>query len=120
MAANKSDVNKKVASRPKLILYICSICILLLTAILFLFSYNRLPPEVPLYYGKPPGAKQIANKNLLLLPIALSFVIAGVNYLLSSLTKDQYLRYIFAALSVLVSLISAVTVIKIILLVGNL
>lgn len=120
MVAIKGSVNKKVTIRPELSFYVCSACILLLTAAFFLFAYKKLPPEVPLFYGNPIGAKQITDKNYLLFPLALSLAIIVVNYFFASLTKDTYLRLIFAVLSVLLSLISAIAVIKVILLVGNL
>jgi hypothetical protein len=119
MAASKSKASKK-AGRPQPAFYLASVCLLAITAFLFILLRNKLPPEIPLYYGKPPGAKQIANKNFLVLPLLLSALLVAINYAIASLLRDKYLQTILAALSILLSLIATIAVIKIIFLVGNL
>lgn len=120
MAATKNKINKKLSDHPRPLLYIISLVLLILTAVLFGLLRDKLPPEVPLYYGKPPGAKQIAAKNFLLLPLALSLTLSALNYAIANFLKDNYLRSILAVLSLFLSLISVIAVLKIIFLVGNL
>lgn len=91
---------------------------LLIVAAVFVF-YNRLPPEVPLYYGLPVGNLQLADRSYLILPssIALAFII--LNLILSVFIKDTFLKKSLIITGLALSIFSAVTTIKIMLLVGN-
>lgn len=84
-----------------------------------LILQNSLPPEVPLFYGMPSGREQLADQIYLLIPPAAALLIIATSAVLSSSTRDSYLQTIFSGLTLVVTLLSTITVVKIMLLVGN-
>lgn len=91
----------------------------LLTAVFVLFAQNRLPPQVPLFYGLPLGEDQLAKPIFLLVPAILSCLIILANLLLAHLVKDDFLKKAFAVASFASAIFAAITTCKIIFLVGN-
>lgn len=77
-----------------------------------------LPPLVPLFYGRPTGEAQLTSSLGLLIAPITSLVITIVNFLLVIWVKDDFLKKILAISAVLVSILTAITIIKIVLLVG--
>lgn len=94
------------------------LCIILGVALL-VWSYPRLPPLVPLWYGKPWGADRLAHPLWLILLPTGSIVIFIINTITSRfLTKDMLIfSQILAITNLLVSILSLVTLTKIIFLV---
>lgn len=80
---------------------------------------DRLPPEVPLFYGKPRGEEQLVGRVMLVLPPAVSMLIALSNAIIIRLTKDVFLKNVLLGLAVTATLLSTITVFKIINLVGS-
>lgn len=98
--------------------FLAAITINVLCVITILIARGFLPPVVPLFYGKPLGEGQlISNLGLLIVP-AVSLIISTINLLLNIWIKDNFLKKIFAVTSVIISVVGAITIIKIILLVG--
>lgn len=93
------------------------IAIVLLLATLF---KSILPPQVPLFYGEPEGNQQLAQSWLLILPSLISLVIIFVNYFLSLTVKEDFLKKALILSGIAATFFSAITTIKIILLVGSL
>jgi len=90
--------------------------LILIVAILVL--RDLLPPVVPLFYGLPIGTDQlISTTTLVVAPIA-GLVITLTNVFISNLLSDGFLRRSLIISSGFVSLLLAITVIKIVLLVG--
>lgn len=90
-----------------------------LPIVLLVWQWKHLPPLVPLWYDKAWGAEQLADPHwLFILPIA-SFIIYILNVVLSIYVVSEYLVFTqMASLSaLLVSLLSAITLIKILFLV---
>lgn len=77
-----------------------------------------LPPVVPLYYGRPGGAAQLAPLTLLFLIPLVSIVISVINILVSRIIADEFIKKLLAIASLTVSFMATITLIKIILLVG--
>jgi hypothetical protein len=77
-----------------------------------------LPPVVPLFYGRPVGEGQLVSTLGLLIAPAASFLITAVNLLLNLWTKDDFLKKVLAVTALIISIVTAITVIKIMLLVG--
>ena len=77
-----------------------------------------LPPVVPLFYGLPGGEAQLTSALGLAIAPAISTVIVAINIFLGLRTKDDFLKKIFAVTALLVSIVTTITVAKIILLVG--
>jgi len=56
---------------------------------LFVGFYQKLPPEVPLFYSRPWGEAQLASPWFLLTLPALSLFITVLNFILSGLFFDS-------------------------------
>ena len=96
-----------------------TIACIVVSAIILLWRYQTLPPLVPLWYGKPWGADRLAHPLwLLLLPVA-SLIILIINTIASrTITRDMLIfSQILAATALLVSILSLVTLAKIVFLV---
>lgn len=97
--------------------------IIFLTVASFLCIFLRigkLPPLVPLWFSRPWGADQLAHPYwLFLLPVG-SVIIYAINRTLSVLFSSEYLIFAQVAFltSLLISLLSFVTLVKILTLVG--
>lgn len=87
--------------------------------VVFLLSH-QLPPVVPLMYGNPYGAEQLASRTLLVLPPIIAIAITVANSVISYFIKDDFLKRVLVGGATICTLFSAITVIKIIFLVGNL
>jgi len=86
-------------------------------AIVALLS-SFLPPEVPLFYGKPVGGGQLTKTLGLMIAPVSSLAILAVNCAIAILTKEIFTKkmLIFAAFAA--CLLSTITTFKIIFLVG--
>lgn len=79
---------------------------------------NFLPPLVPVLYGQPTGENQLLpTLGLLIIPIASVFITL-INIFMGHIFNDKFSFKILIATSSLVSVLSTITVIKIIFLVG--
>lgn len=93
---------------------------ILVSVILLVWRYPKLPPLVPLWYGKPWGVDRLAHPLwLILLPVG-SFIILFINTIASRiLTRDMLIfTQILAATALLVAILSLVTLTKILFLVS--
>ena len=87
-------------------------------ALAVLILKNNLPPLVPLLYGRPAGeAELIVTAGLFIAPAA-SLIITVLNLLISLWVKDDFLKKILAISSIVIAGLMAITIIKIIFLVG--
>ncbi|MFH0749982.1 MAG: hypothetical protein V1917_03680 [Candidatus Gottesmanbacteria bacterium] len=78
--------------------------------------WTKLPPLVPLWYSKPWGIERLAHPLWLLLLPSSSLFITGVNVYITSVLINEYLVFsqILSLSSFVVSLLSTMTLIKII------
>lgn len=90
----------------------------IIVAIGILAVRNYLPPVIPLFYGKPVGPEELASKDFLFIVPVISAAISIVNIIISKSESNDFIKKILAATSLVVSFMAAVTVTKIILLVG--
>ncbi len=81
-------------------------------------SRGFLPPLVPLFYGKPTGADQLAPTLFLLIIPAVSLLITIINLFINSRSKDDFIKKFLAVSSLVFSIMTIIAVTKIILLVG--
>lgn len=77
-----------------------------------------LPPEVPLFYGKPVGEEQLASSLGLVIAPGVSLLVTLVNTILSAFVEDPFLKKALVISAFFVSLLTAITIFKIIFLVG--
>lgn len=77
-----------------------------------------LPPIVPLLYGNPTGSGQLVPTLGLIIAPGISLIIIVINIILSLTVKNDFLRKTLAISTLLISVLTTITIIKIILLVG--
>jgi len=96
-----------------------SITFLLGQILVILLSWQQLPPELPLFYSRPWGKDQLATPLSLFILPSLSLTIFLINLVFASLVakEEQLLLKILEAATAIFSLLSLVTIIKIVLLV---
>lgn len=96
-----------------------SLVAIALSVIILAWHYPRLPPLVPLWYGKPWGIDRLAHPLwLILLPLG-SFIILIINTIAVRVLTREILIFsqILAMTSLLVSILSLMTLTKILFLV---
>ncbi|MBI3385597.1 hypothetical protein HY031_00765 [Candidatus Gottesmanbacteria bacterium] len=89
------------------------------SVILILWKWRSLPPLVPLWYSRPWGADQLTSPLFLfLLPLGNVFWY-GIDFLLAAYVTSEYLIFTQALFSttLVVSLLSLITLVKIVFLV---
>ncbi len=91
---------------------------ILMVAIVLLIQ-RWLPPQVPLFYGKPSGEEQLASSLVLTLPSIVSLLILLINVSFAAILKDEFLRKTLVLAAIVVTFFAAITTIKIIFLVGS-
>ncbi len=75
-----------------------------------LFFQSHLPPVVPLFFGLPLGEQQLANSWALIIPPIVALAFLGVNI---------FIKQVLLGLTLTTTALSTITVVKIILLVGQ-
>lgn len=95
-----------------------SVVLNIVSVVIILILRGILPPVVPLFYGLPAGAEQLAPTLALVLAPAAGLVITAINIFVSRLTKNIFLKKTLMISSAFVSLLLTIAVIKINLLVG--
>jgi hypothetical protein len=111
--------NFSLSNIPFLKLVIISLVLNLITIIVIFLGLNKIPPQVPLFYGYARGDKQLSSSSALIIPSLISIGIILTNTSVSLILTSDYLKRILIVSSLLVTALSLVTTIKIILLVGN-
>jgi len=86
----------------------------LLMIVLVIFYSRLLPPQVPLLYGLPRGEAQLTQPILLILPITISSLFLLLNTTFAVFTKSDFLKNALVASGLFVSILSLITVIRII------
>lgn len=96
-----------------------SIAINLVVILFVLIAKNFLPPVVPLFYGKAVGEQQLIASLGLTIPPLVSLLITAINFSINRwFIKDLFLKNALLIASVFTSILSAITVLRIIFLVG--
>lgn len=100
-------------------LLMTTIVISLITIIFGLVSQIALPPQIPLFFGLPQTKSQLASSILIILPSLISIFISLTNIFISIKVHDVYLKKVLAFSAVTVSVMAAITTLKIIFLVSS-
>ena len=74
------------------------------------------PPQVPLLYGLPEGEDQLVTSLSLTIPSLVSLLAIVINILISYLLKDEFFKKILVVTAIGLTIFSATTTIKIVLL----
>lgn len=96
-----------------------SFAVLFFTLGFLILTWRRLPPQVPLFYSLPWGEEQLGSPSFLLI-LPLSCLIFGVlNFFLAffSFEKQPLASKILVWLTVIVTLLASLTLVKIIFLI---
>ncbi len=79
---------------------------------------NNLPPKLPLFYGRPIGESQLTSiVGFLIAPIS-ALLITLINTMLSFVSKDIFVKKILILSAFMAAMLIAITMVKIIILVG--
>lgn len=92
----------------------------LLLMITIILLQKLIPPVVPLLYGKPTGEEQLTSRANLLIPPVLAIATNIINLALIQILKDNFLQKILLSLGFILTILSTITTLKIIFLIGNL
>ena len=91
----------------------------LITIVFTLVVHKWLPPEIPLFYGKPQGNEQLASSWLLVLPGLISLLILFTNLAIVNLIKNDFSRKTLILAAIGATFFSTITTFKIIFLIGS-
>ena len=89
-----------------------------LSLVFSLIAQRFLPPVVPLLYGLPSGADELIPSWLLIIAPGISLLITGLNIFLALKLKDKFIKTILSTSALLLAVLSTITVLKIVFLVG--
>ena len=98
--------------------FLTAIIINLVVLLSLVLLKSFLPPLAPLFYGRPAGEAQLTNTFGLLIAPGVSLLIIAINLLLSIWAKDDFIKKLLAISTIVISVLTAITIIKIVLLVG--
>jgi hypothetical protein len=99
--------------------YFLAAIIINVAVILALFIFkSALPPLAPLFYGRPIGEAQLTKTFGLLIAPGGAILITILNLFLSLGVKDDFLKRLLAISAIVISVLTTITIIKIVLLVG--
>lgn len=99
-------------------LFVTSLVLNILTVGIFLILLKFLPPVTPFLYGRPSGEGQLVPTLFLLSAPAISIIFTIINGVISSFTSDLFTKKLLIVTTFLLSLLTTITVLKIIFLVG--
>jgi len=98
--------------------YLAAAVLALISAAGIIFVKSFMPDIVPFYFGKPVGADQLLSYWFFLMIPGVSLAITVINFFIGMSAKDEFVKQILAVSTLVVSAMAAITVTKIILLVG--
>lgn len=89
-----------------------------LISLILLFG-DKIPPEIPLFYGAPRGEEQLSTNTNLILPSLLSIAVIIINSSISLILENEFLKRVLTTSALAVNIMTIITTVKIILLVGG-
>ena len=96
-----------------------SLLFITIQLILGLTLSSKLPPQVPLFYSRPWGERQLTSPLFLFLLPTVSFLIMMLNFFLATTVtkKEPLISRLMLIFSTVISFLCLVTLVKIIILV---
>lgn len=93
-----------------------SIFLFIFELIIIIWFYNRLPPEIPIFFSRPWGAAWLSGTSSIFILPLFSLLTLLTNYFLAIFyhQKKQILSEILVVFAFIVSLFSTVSLLKII------
>lgn len=93
---------------------VVTIFVVNVTMILTVFLFSRyLPPEVPLFFGKPSGASQLVSSSSLVIPPLLVIGLTAMCTGISQLLKDEFIDNMIVGILTVVTLLSTLAIVNI-------
>lgn len=89
-------------------IFLTSIVLLLINVLLAGVFWQKLPPQIPLFYSKPWGQDQLVSPSLLAIPLGVGFLSTVVTFLLVKIVQDTFFQNI-----VLLGMLISITLITI-------
>lgn len=86
---------------------------------LSLLALLVLPPEIPLYYGAGEPRNQIAPAWKIVFPSVIALLGSTINFLLALVITNDFLKKTLVVTSISISILAALTTLKIFLLVAS-
>ncbi|MEK7061291.1 MAG: hypothetical protein AAB954_01370 [Patescibacteria group bacterium] len=100
--------------------YFYSSLILNILVIFFcLLLLNRLPPQIPIFYGLTQGEAQLSSPLGILIPSGSSLIFVFINSLLVNILKDEFIKKTLVVAGLATAVFALITTLKIIFLVGQ-
>lgn len=94
--------------------------LIIISPILIFFTWNRLPPQIPLFFGRPWGEDQLANKEFIFLLPIISTAVFLINNFLAKIYLKKEKRFFWATIlisSLIVTTLNFISLIKIIMII---
>ncbi len=95
-----------------------SFTVIAVSLLSILIFRDFLPPLVPLFYGRPVGQAQLVGTLGLLIAPLVALIITLTNLFFARLVEDNFLKKVLVLSSSFISLLSLITILKIVFLVG--
>lgn len=118
------DINKKlkglhIEKLPLRMVLHFSLILNVLIILVGLISRAFIPPEIPILYGFPQGESQIANSFFIILPASIALLLTLLNSIIALKSDGIFIKKSLILSTFAISLLAAVTTIKIIFLIGS-
>lgn len=96
-----------------------AVLFLLATVFLFVFFFQSLPAQVPIFYSKPWGQDQLAQPVFLVVPLFLSVAFFLLNMFLARRVfgLQSFVKNVLIAGAITASLLATITIVRIVLLI---
>lgn len=91
----------------------------IITIIVVCLQLPKLPPVVPLYYGNPAGEEQLGPVRGLFIPPGFTLVVWVTAVLITKAYKNSFIETLLVLSLCVLTVLSTVTVFKIMFLVGS-
>jgi hypothetical protein len=66
-----------------------ALCFIILTVIIIVLLYQKLPPFIPLFNQMPWGVARLGTKDQLFIPVVISFIILIINTSLAAIMYEK-------------------------------
>lgn len=109
------ELFKNIVSDKTLALaFLINILFIIATLIFILFSYSSLPPFIPIFNQLPWGEQRLGSTITILIPVLAALLVLLINLFISAAIykKNTLIARILAAISLLVSVLTFLFVVK--------
>ena len=89
---------------------------ILLASVYVLWNFSNLPREIPLFYSRTWGERQLVRSTYIYLPLLGTFLLGVLNIAFASViySRDKVLAYVLVGAASLISVLAALTVFNIV------